>query len=159
MKLTPKNLTEISAIFFWLMLATFVISCTKKEGCMNVCATNYDATAESDDGSCKGCDDSKAMNYCSGVASDNSCKYLCELNKTGEVYFSNISNTNKTYNVIWDGVNIATIAPGQTSSTFTAAANIAHTLVFRISNTTTNACTPSTPVIPQCQKSGFNCSG
>jgi hypothetical protein len=56
-------------------------------------------------------------------------------------------------------VKIFTVAPGQQSSTITVTANIQHTLVFRYTNTSNNACTPSTPVIPQCETWWFNCTG
>ena len=122
-----------------VMLFSF-LQCTKEEtkGCMDITATNYNATATVDDGS---------------------CKYLCQVNQTGEVYFKNLSNTNKVYDVIWDGVNIATVAPNQSSAVFTYPASVQHTLVFRFSNTSTNACTPSTPFLTQCKKLEFNCSG
>ncbi len=101
----------------------------------------------------KGCKDVNATNYNSNVTEDDgTCKYvlLCETNKTGQVYFKNNSNSNSTYDVIWDGVKIATVAPNQSSAVFTYSANVQHTLVFRHTNTSNNACTPSTPYLTQC---------
>lgn len=84
---------------------------------------------------------------------------LCETNSTGEVYFVNNSNTNSTYDIIWDGVKIATVAPNQRSQVFTYSAGVTHTLVFRFTNTSNDACTPSTPNLTQCQQQWFSCTG
>ncbi len=84
---------------------------------------------------------------------------LCETNDTGEVFFSNTSNSNSTHDIIWDGVKIATVAPNQSSQVFTYSAGVPHTLVFRFTNTSNDACTPSTPILTQCQQQGFTCSG
>lgn len=84
---------------------------------------------------------------------------LCETNDTGEVFFSNTSNSNSTHDIIWDGVKIATVAPNQSSQVFTYSAGVPHTLVFRFTNTSDDACTASTPILTQCQQQGFSCSG
>jgi len=129
-------------------------------GCTIACATNFDPEAEVNDGSCTGCTNTEATNFCSSIiADDGSCILSCETNQTGEVFFSNISNTNRTYDIIWDGVKIATVTPGNDSEIFTYAANIQHTLEFRFTNSTTLACTASTPVLSQCQRVFFNCTG
>ena len=52
----------------------------KKKGCMDPSATNYDATAEEDDGSCTydipGCTDASAKNYNpEATTDDGSCQY------------------------------------------------------------------------------------
>jgi hypothetical protein len=39
-------------LFSTLMIAASITSCSKKEGCTDATATNYDSAAESDDGSC-----------------------------------------------------------------------------------------------------------
>ncbi|MCU0468744.1 MAG: hypothetical protein MUF58_09095 [Arcicella sp.] len=82
----------------------------------------------------------------------------CEKNQTGEVVFNNNSQSGKTYDIIWDGVMIATVEPSKESKVFTYAANVPHKLVFRITNTKTNACTESTPILNQCQENTFSCS-
>jgi len=82
----------------------------------------------------------------------------CEVNRTGEVYFINQSNSNRTYDIIWDGVKITTVAPNQQSDVFTYSANVKHSLIFRYTNTSDNACTPSEPILNQCRKIGFSCS-
>lgn len=123
-----------------LMSITIFIGCEKEIiGCMDVTATNYNSTATQDDGSCE-------------------YAIPCEVNKTGEVYFVNHSNSNSTYDIIWDGVKITTVTPNQSSQVFTYSANVQHTLVFRLTNTSNNACLPSTPYLIQCQKSWFDCS-
>ena len=133
--------TLISITLICLVIAGLSITSCKKviDGCTDPKATNYNAKATEDDGSC-------------------TYPPLCEVNKTGEVYFKNISNSNSTYDIIWDGVKIATITPNQSSQVFTYSANVQHTLVFRYTNTSNNACTPSTPYLTQCQQLGFNCS-
>ncbi len=131
-----------------------------KEGCTVSCASNYDPSAEDNDGSCEGCTNPDALNFCKNVVfDDGSCEFACEVNNTAEVYFINNSNSNSTYDVIWDGVKIATVTPGNESETFIVSANVQHTLVFSFTNTSNNACTPSTPVVPQCQKWWFDCTG
>jgi hypothetical protein len=108
-----------------------------------------------------GCTDPSALNYnANATISDGSCEYplQCEINGTGEVYFINHSNSNSTYDIIWDGVKIATVTPNQSSNVFTFSANVQHTLVFRYTNTSNNACTPSTPYLTQCAQLWFDCS-
>ena len=134
---TQNQMTLMCLIFIGLTIS----SCKEIiNGCTNPKASNYNAKATDDDGSCK-------------------FTPLCETNKTGEVYFINNSNSNKTYDIIWDGSKIATVAPNQSSQTFTFSANVQHTLEFRFTNTSNNACTPSTPFLNQCQRRGFNCTG
>ena len=83
----------------------------------------------------------------------------CETNNTAQVKFQNKSNTNKTYDIIWDGSKVGTVAPGATSSTSTVAAGVQHTLVFKITNTNTEACTPSTPTPAKCTSQTYSCTG
>lgn len=129
------------ALAFLIIVGYSISGCTKEEisGCTDPMSINYNAKATLDDGSCR---------YAP----------LCEVNKTGEVYFINHSNSNSTYDIIWDGVKIATIVPNQSSQVFTYPANVQHTLVFRFTNTSNNACTSSTPYLTQCQKLWFDCS-
>lgn len=82
----------------------------------------------------------------------------CQTNNTAEISFENRSNSNTTYYVLWDGSNLLTLAPGQKSDPRTVAAGVQHTLVFRISNTNSNACTPSTPTLPQCSSNTYSCT-
>src|SRR5690349_12999836 len=83
----------------------------------------------------------------------------CEVQNTAQVYFINNSSTGKTYDILWDGVNVATISPGQESSTITTTAGIPHSMTFRVAGTTTLACSTSNPSIPQCKKMSYSCSG
>lgn len=144
-----------------IAVAIIFAACSEeKEGCTSICADNYDASAEIDNGTCIGCRDITATNYCSGaILNNNNCIYECEVNQTGRVYFINNSNSNSTYDIIWDGAKLTTITPGETSITYTITANITHTLVFRFTNTSTDACTSSAPVIPQCQTIWYSCTG
>jgi len=156
---------KASIVFFGLLILIILLhlsGCTVEpvSGCMITCASNYDPEAEEDDGSCSGCTNSAAVNFClSGLFDDGSCILPCEANGTGEITFGNNSNTNSTYDIIWDGAKIATIAPGQESDVFTVAASIQHTLVFQFTNTSDLACTASTPVIAQCDSRIFSCTG
>ena len=155
---------SLSRFVFSLMLSVFIASgCAEeevKEGCTIACADNYDPSAEIDNRTCTGCRDVLAANYCPGVViNNNNCTYDCELNQTGEIYFINKSNTNSTYDIIWDGAKLTTLAPGETSATYTVTANITHTLLFQYTNTSNLACTASTPVIPQCQSVWYSCTG
>jgi len=165
---SSKNLKKMKTVVIIIgltLLSAMILmmpACTDDPilGCTVPCASNFDADAEEDDGSCTGCTNSSAVNYCSGALfNDNSCVLPCEANQTGEVFFRNLSNTNSTYDIIWDGVKIATVGPGQDSNTFTVTANVGHTLVFQFTNTSNSACNPSTPVIPQCQELWFSCTG
>ena len=73
------------------------------------------------------------------------------------VTFENRSNTNTTYDVIWDGSRVSTLGPGQSSSITAAAGQ--HTLQFRVSNSSTGACTTSTPVLAMNVAYTFSCTG
>lgn len=109
-----------------------------------------------------GCTDSKATNYnASATMDDGSCKYplACEVNKTGEVYFINHSNTNSTYDIVWDGATICTLNPNQSSRVFTFSANMLHSLQFKFTNTGKDACTLTLYFLIQCQTWWFDCSG
>lgn len=83
----------------------------------------------------------------------------CEANNTAKIRFRNSSNSNRTYTVIWDGATLATVSPGSETQQFTVAAGVQHTLVFRFTNTSTNACTPSTPTLAQCAARIISCTG
>lgn len=81
----------------------------------------------------------------------------CEKNHTAQVTFQNKSATNLTYDVIWDGSKLTTIAPGASSQVYTVSA-ATHTLQFRITNTSKAACTQSTPVLAQCHSYTYWCT-
>ncbi|MFH1295829.1 MAG: hypothetical protein ABIJ04_00965 [Bacteroidota bacterium] len=123
------------------LFSVFALPSCKKDikGCTNPNATNYDAKATEDDGSCQLPDP-------------------CVTNQTGKVYFKNNSVSNSTYDVFWDGAKIATVAPNNQSQTFIVSANVQHTLLFKYTNTNNVACTQSTPTIPQCSTWWFDCS-
>jgi hypothetical protein len=82
----------------------------------------------------------------------------CQKNNTATITFENRSTSNATYTVLWDGSTWTTLAPTVKSQEYTVAASIQHTLVFRVSNTGSNACTPSTPTLAQCSSSSYWCS-
>lgn len=83
---------------------------------------------------------------------------LCQINNTATLTIGNRSAT-ASQAIVWDGVNIFTLTPGQTAAPITVAAGVAHSLVFRVANTATNACNASAPVLAQCANSTITCSG
>ena len=83
----------------------------------------------------------------------------CQVNNTAKLVFRNLSNSNSTYDLIWDGSKLYTIAPGIETDTLVTAAGVQHTLLFKFTNNAGNACTPSTPTLAQCSRSWFSCTG
>ena len=83
----------------------------------------------------------------------------CEKNTTAGVTFENKSNTNGTYDVIWDGSKVFTLAPGAKSTEMTVAATVQHTLTFKFSNTSTLACTSGSPILAICAHQNYWCTG
>jgi hypothetical protein len=75
------------------------------------------------------------------------------------VYFQNRSASNLTYDVIWDGAKLTTIAPGQDSQVYTFAANVTHALRFQFTNTTTLACNVGAPILTTCGATFYGCAG
>ena len=82
----------------------------------------------------------------------------CQTNNTANVGFHN-SSAATTQDVIWDGVRVATLAPGKTSDTRVVVAGVAHDMQFRIANTATLACSTSSPTLRQCSAWLFTCAG
>lgn len=82
---------------------------------------------------------------------------VCQSNNTSSVSFGNRA-TATTQDVVWDGSKVFTLAPGQTSTTLTAAAGVAHNLQFRITNTTLAACATSSPIPIQCGFPVYTCA-
>ncbi len=83
----------------------------------------------------------------------------CETNNTATVVFENRSNTNSTYDIIWDGSKVATVTPGNKTESFTVAAGIQHTLLYKYTNTNNLACTQATPTYAQCASRLQWCTG
>ena len=83
----------------------------------------------------------------------------CQTNNTAKLVFRNQSNTNATYDLLWNGSKLFTIAPGSESDTLVTAAGIQHTLVFQFTNSSNNACNPATPTLAQCSNGWFSCTG
>jgi hypothetical protein len=81
----------------------------------------------------------------------------CQTNNTALVSFGNRSRAT-THTVLWDGLTIATLAPGEDSARITTAAGVAHRLETRIANTTLLACNPSTPILTQCADTLYTCA-
>lgn len=81
----------------------------------------------------------------------------CQSQNTATVYFQNRSASNLTYDVLWDGSKLTTVAPGKDSQVYTFAANIPHTLRFQFTNTSLAACNQSTPVLTICTATFYGC--
>jgi hypothetical protein len=81
----------------------------------------------------------------------------CEKYNTCTVTFENKSVNNYTYDVIWDGSRLTTLAPWTKSQAYTVSAGT-HTLHFMRSNSSREACTQSTPSLAQCMSYTYWCS-
>lgn len=81
----------------------------------------------------------------------------CQANNTANVRFGNRS-ANTTHIVFFDGLNVATLAPGQDSQPITVAAGVAHRLETRIANSTFLACAVSMPIPAVCSTPIYTCA-
>lgn len=138
--MTYKNLLQVSAILVTLLIQP---SCSDK--CSDVTCQNGGICNEGD------------CECLSGYTGTNCETKICDKNNTALVMFENKTGTSQTYSVIWDGVLTTTLAPGSQSGYYTVAAG-PHTLEFLISNSTTEACTESTPVLVECTSMNYWCT-
>lgn len=81
----------------------------------------------------------------------------CIINNSAELCITNASTVNKTYDILLDGVKIMTISPGQEKCAIVAAGR--HLVQSFYTNTSTRACSDSSPVIVRCSKERLTCSG
>ena len=82
----------------------------------------------------------------------------CEQNNTATVSFENRSVTNRSYDIVWDGVHIATIGPWEKTKVFTVSTG-KHKLDFKVSNSGDKACSTSWPVLSRCEAYSWFCTG
>lgn len=82
----------------------------------------------------------------------------CQLNNTGWVRFGNRSAT-ASHDIIWDGIRIFTVAPGQDSPEISVTAGVTHTLSSRVANSSRLACSTANPIIAQCDRRILTCTG
>lgn len=141
-----RNMLLSALLTVGIFTAVVYTSCSKStDACDNIVCQHG--------GSCV-----KGICYCPTGYSGTYCeKRNCEVNNTAIVTFSNKS-ASSTYAVLWDGSIITTLAPGETSESYTVSAGIQHTLLFRYSNSTTAACSQSTPTLAQCSSINYFCT-
>jgi hypothetical protein len=83
----------------------------------------------------------------------------CQANNTASVHFTNQSTHNYSYTIVWDGFDLFTLSPGQSSTQYTVAGGVAHRLDFKIANTSTLACNTSSPNPEVCSTThNYTCS-
>lgn len=76
---------------------------------------------------------------------------------TATVVFENRSNSNKTYDVVFDGSLIATLGPDQSTGAISTTPG-GHTYVFKVSNTGKLACNQANPQLVAGRSYTFSCS-
>lgn len=140
-----KYLTLFTAIITTVIFSTVLYTSCATDKCKDVSCLNGGTCS---DGVCK-CP--------SGYTGSNCEKRTCEANNTAKVRFINKTGTSQTYSVIWDGSTITTIGPGATSDYFTVAAG-QHTLLFKIANSSQEACSISTPNLAVCSSMEYWCT-
>jgi len=82
----------------------------------------------------------------------------CQTGNTATVYFESRSVSNRTYDILLDGSQVAAVGPAQNSNLFVVAAGVQHTVLFRLSNTGIAACAELTPVFAQCANQIVGCA-
>jgi len=138
-----RNIISASFVTLSVFMTVTYISCIKDK-CSSVSCQNGGTCSN---GSC----------ICPSEYSGTNCeKKLCEANNTAKIRFANKS-TNKTYTIVWDGVTKTTLGPGETSVYYTESAD-QHTLQFKYANSSTEACTTSSPTLAQCSQQEIYCS-
>ena len=80
----------------------------------------------------------------------------CQIDSTAWVTFKNNSNSNTTYDVIWDGAKKVTITPGTTSPTYTVPSG-QHTMKYVVTNTNTIARAQENLNLQVCSSSTYYC--
>jgi hypothetical protein len=80
----------------------------------------------------------------------------CERNQTAVVSFKNNSSRRYDYDIIWDGQKLPSVLYRTVSNSYTFKTG-SHTLIFKVKNTNTVACTLSNPVLAQCSSPTFSC--
>ncbi len=82
----------------------------------------------------------------------------CRSNNSATVTFENRSASNRSYDVLWDGSRLMTLAPTQKSAEYTAQAGVTHSLEFRVTNSSQSACTTSNPILVVCNTYNYWCT-
>jgi hypothetical protein len=82
----------------------------------------------------------------------------CQVNNSAKVTFENRSTSNRTYDILWDGVRMTVLSPTQKSSEYTAEAGVTHSLQFKVTNSSQVACTTSHPILVVCTSHTYWCT-
>lgn len=140
--------SNLKFVFALLSILLLTLPACQVDECENQACLNGGSCV---DGSC----------ICTNGFSGEHCEIAptrpdCEVNNTAGLCLTNSSTTNKTYDIVLDGVLIMTLAPGQTECEIVAAGQ--HTISFYFTNTSTKACLTSYPILPQCSTKSYNCS-
>lgn len=93
---------------------------------------------------------------CNPFSKSTTTTPACQSNNTADVRFYGGSLTGLTNTVVWDGVNVATVAPGQYSA-YTAQAAGYHTLVFKNAANGAQVCTTAVLNLAQCSSHTYYC--
>lgn len=140
-----KNIIITAFSTLLLFSAAIYSGCTKTDPCDNITCKNGGTCVN---GTCN----------CTGDYTGTYCETkTCEANHTAKVRFINKTGNSQTYSVLWDGSVITTLQPGATSDYYTVAAG-QHTLHFMIANSSTEACTQSTPNLAACSSMEYWCT-
>jgi hypothetical protein len=146
-----RKVILLTAIMTLVVFSTVLYtSCTKSEDTVDKC----DNVICKNGGTCV----NGICNCPTGYTGTNCEKRTCEANNTAKVRFINKTGTSLTYEVLWDGSVLTTLAPGATSEYYTVAAG-EHKLHFKIANSGgQEACTQSSPVLVVCGSWEYWCT-
>jgi len=81
----------------------------------------------------------------------------CQAQGNAFVTFTNASATNLTYDALFDGKVLATVAPQVTTSSYTVPDSVGHTVQFNVAGTSTVACASQFVTLFVCTTTNYAC--
>ena len=81
----------------------------------------------------------------------------CYVDYTAALNFTNRSATSRSYDVLLDGVSVATLAPGNTSPDVAVHAWVLHVVAFNYAGTDSTACPREIYTPSRCETHNFVC--